>query len=198
MIGVIETYVRVVEAFNRRVGRFAMYLLFAMMAILLWSSISKTFFVPALWTLEMAQFAMVAFYMLGGPYSIQLGSNVRMDLFYSAWSPRRKAWTDAFTVLFLIFYLVVLLWGALSSTAYSLGHFTADTFGFYGTLINAFVTGGPEAAAAELGHLERSATAWRAYLWPVKVVMCIGIFLMLLQAVSELCKSILFIRGDEV
>jgi len=198
MIGVIEAYVRVVEAFNRRVGRFAMYLLFAMMAILLWSSISKTFFVPALWTLEMAQFTMVAFYMLGGPYSIQLGSNVRMDLFYSAWSPRRKAWTDAFTVLFLIFYLVVLLWGALSSTAYSLGHFTTDTFGFYGTLVSAFVTGGPEAAAAELGHLERSATAWRAYLWPVKVVMCIGIFLMLLQALSELCKSILFIRGDEV
>ncbi|MCP4383887.1 MAG: TRAP transporter small permease subunit [Hyphomicrobiales bacterium] len=193
----IRAYVRVVESINRRIGRFAMYILFVMMAILLWSSMSKVLFVPSLWTLEMAQFAMVAFYMLGGPYSIQLGSNVRMDLFYSAWSPRRKAWTDAFTVLFLIFYLVVLLWGALSSTAYSLGHFSNDAFGFYGTLIGAFVTGGPEAAAAELGHLERSATAWRAYLWPVKVIMCIGIFLMLLQAVSELFKSVLFIREGE-
>jgi TRAP-type mannitol/chloroaromatic compound transport system permease small subunit len=197
-MGAIRAYVRVVEGLNRRVGRFAMYLLFAMMAVLLWSSISKTFFVPSLWTLEMAQFAMVAFYMLGGPYSIQLGSNVRMDLFYSAWSPRRKAWTDAFTVLFLIFYLVVLLWGALSSTAYSLGYFSTDTFGFYATLIGALVTGGPEAAAAELGHIERSATAWRAYLWPVKSIMCIGIFLMLLQAVSELFKCVLFIRADEV
>lgn len=198
MLGVIRGYVRVVERVNRRVGRFAMYLLFAMMGVLLWSSISKVFFVPSLWTLEMAQFSMVAFYMLGGPYSIQLGSNVRMDLFYSAWSPRRKAWTDAFTVLFLIFYLIVLLWGALSSTAYSLGYFSTDTFGFYATLISAFVTGGPEAASAELGHMERSATAWRPFLWPVKVVMCIGIFLMLLQAVSELFKSILFIRKDEV
>lgn len=198
MMRAIKVYVRIIERINRRVGRFAMYLLFAMMAILLWSSISKVAFVPALWTLEMAQFTMVAFYMLGGPYSIQLGSNVRMDLFYSAWSPRRKAWTDAFTVFFLIFYLVVLLWGALSSTAYSLGHFSNDTFGFYGTLISAFVTGGPDAAAAELGHLEQSATAWRAYLWPVKVVMCIGIFLMLLQAVSEFFKSVLFIRGVEV
>jgi TRAP-type C4-dicarboxylate transport system permease small subunit len=60
-MGAIRAYVRVVEGLNRRVGRFAMYLLFAMMAILLWSSISKTFFVPSLWTLEMAQFAMVAF-----------------------------------------------------------------------------------------------------------------------------------------
>jgi TRAP-type mannitol/chloroaromatic compound transport system permease small subunit len=194
-MGAIRAYVRVVEGLNRRVGRFAMYLLFAMMAILLWSSISKTFFVPSLWTLEMAQFAMVAFYMLGGPYSIHLGSNVRMDLFYSAWSPRRKAWADAFTVPFLIFYLVVLLWGALSSTAYSLGYFATDTFGFYATLIGAFVTGGPEAVAAELGHMERSATAWRPFLWPVKMIMCIGIFLMLLQAVSELFKSVLYIRA---
>ena len=146
----------------------------------------------------MAQFAMVAFYMLGGPYSIQLGSNVRMDLFYSAWSTRRRAWTDAITVLFLIFYLVILLWGGLSSTAYSLGYFSTDTFGFYATLVGAFVTGGPDAAAAELGHMERSATAWRPYLWPVKLIMCVGIFLMLLQAVCELFKDILRIRGDEI
>ncbi len=197
-MSLVRAYVRVVEGLNRRVGRFAMYLLFAMMAILLWSSISKTFLVPALWTLEMAQFAMVAFYMLGGPYSIQLGSNVRMDLFYSTWSPRRKAWTDAVTVLFLVFYLVVLLWGALGSTAYSLGYFSTDTLGFYATLIGAFVTGGPEAAAAEIGHIERSASAWRPFLWPVKVIMCFGIFLMLLQAVSELFKCVLVIRREGV
>jgi len=41
-----------------------MYGIFVLMAILLWSSVSKTFFVPSLWTLEMAQFAMVAYYML--------------------------------------------------------------------------------------------------------------------------------------
>jgi TRAP-type C4-dicarboxylate transport system permease small subunit len=56
----MKAYVRIVDAMNRRVGRFAMYLLFAMMGILLWSSTSKAFFDPSLWTLEMAQFAMVA------------------------------------------------------------------------------------------------------------------------------------------
>ena len=50
--------------------------------MLLWSTVSKAFFVPSLWTLEMAQFVMVGYYILGGPYSIQLGSNVRMDLLY--------------------------------------------------------------------------------------------------------------------
>jgi TRAP-type mannitol/chloroaromatic compound transport system permease small subunit len=154
-----------VDAVNYRIGRVMMYGIFVMMGILLWSSISKTFFLPSLWTLETAQFAMVAYYIMGGPYSVQLGSNVRMDLFYGAWSPRRKARFDAFTVLFLIVYLGVLLYGAVESTSYS------------------------------LQYNERSPTAWRPYIWPIKVLMCIGIFLMLLQAISELCKDILRLQG---
>jgi len=83
----IRAFVRVVDAFNRRVGRFAMYLIFAMLAVLLYSSISKTFFTPSIWTLESAQFLMVAYFLLGGAYSMQLDAHVRMDLAYSHWSP---------------------------------------------------------------------------------------------------------------
>ena len=198
MSAALRGYVRVVDAVNYRIGRVMMYGIYGMMAILLWSSISKTFFVPSLWTLEMAQFAMVAYYIMGGPYSIQLGSNVRMDLFYGAWSDRRKAWFDACTVLFLIFYLGVLLYGGLGSTAYSLGHFADEPFAFYGDLATAFLTGGPEAAGEVIGRIERSSTAWRPYLWPIKVFMCLGILLMLLQAISELCKDLLRLRGEVV
>ncbi|MEO9780891.1 MAG: TRAP transporter small permease subunit [Sedimentitalea sp.] len=169
MIGALKGYVRVVDAINYRLGRIVMYGIFVMVAILLWSSISKTFSVPSLWTLEMAQFAMVAYYILGGPYSLQLGSNVRMDLLYGEWSDRRKAGTDAITVLFLIFYLAILLWGGIDSTIYS------------------FKYGG-----------ERSPTAWRPYLWPIKVIMITGIALMLLQAISELFKDILRLSGQDM
>ena len=65
-------YIHGIDAMNRLIGRIIMYGVFAMIGVLLWSSVSKTFFVPTLWTLEMAQFCMVAYYMLGGPYSIQL------------------------------------------------------------------------------------------------------------------------------
>ena len=191
-------YIRVVDAVNYRLGRVVMYGIFAMIAVLLWSSISKTFFLPSMWTLEVAQFALVAYYMLGGPYSIQMGANVRMDLFYHAWSDRRKAWFDAFTVLFLLFYLGVMLYGALVSTAYSLGYFGDAPFAFFGNLVWAFLTAGREGAGEVLGYLERSPTAWRPLLWPIKVVMCIGVFLMLLQAISELMKDILRLRGEEI
>ncbi len=158
-------YITFVEAVNYRVGRIAMYGIFVMVGVLLWSSISKTFFMPSLWTLETAQFVMVTYYILGGAYSIQLGSNVRMDLFYANWSLQRKSWFDAITVFFLIFYLGVLLWGGFDSTLYAIQ---------YG---------------------ERSYSSWRPYMWPIKVIMCIGIFLMLLQATCELIKDIARIRG---
>ena len=101
----MSRYVAVVEAINIWLGRIVMYGIFVLIAILLWSSVSKAFFVPSLWTLEMAQFALVTYYILGGPYCLQRGSDVRMDLLYSTWTDRQRAWVDSFTVLFLIFFL---------------------------------------------------------------------------------------------
>jgi TRAP-type mannitol/chloroaromatic compound transport system permease small subunit len=162
MTAFMAAYVRVIERLNYRVGRFAMYLIFVIIAVLLWSTFTKTasFMRPSLWTLEMAQFLMVGYFVLGGPYSIQLDSNVRMDLAYGALSLRGKALTDTFTVFFLIVYLVFLLYGGINSLTYSI----------------------------EFG--DRSPSAWRPYMWPVKVVTVLGIFLMLLQAVAELFKDI--------
>lgn len=193
-----RAYIRIVDGFNGGLGKIMMWGVFGMAGILLWSSISKTFFHPSLWTLEVAQFAMVAYYVLGGPYSIQLGANVRMDLFYADWSLKKKAWFDAFTVFLLLFYLGILLIGALNSTAYSLGYFGKDSLTFFKDLIVAFVTGGTDAANEVMGYIERSPTAWRPYLWPVKFIMVFGFILMLLQSVSELLKDIARIRGEEI
>ncbi|MFV9657720.1 TRAP transporter small permease subunit [Pseudomonas sp. NY15366] len=162
----IRAFVRVVDAFNLRVGRFAMYLIFAMLAVLLYSSISKTFFTPSIWTLESAQFLMVAYFLLGGAYSMQLDAHVRMDLAYSHWSPRTRAVVDAITVLMLIFYLVMLLIGGISSTDYA------------------------------IEYKETSYSAWSPYMAPIKVIMCFGIALMLLQAIATFFKDFYAARGE--
>ncbi len=186
---ILLIYARFIDRISRGIGLLVMYGIFALMGILLWSSISKTFFVPSLWTLEMAQFAMVAYYMLGGPYSILVGSNVRMDLFYGNWSLRRKATVDCFTALFLIFYLGVLLFGGLGSTAYSLGYWGSAPVEFFVGLLT---------GTEEVGRLERSSTAWRPYIWPVKVVMIVGLFLMLLQVLAELVKDLARALGHDI
>lgn len=162
----IKLFVHGVEAINRVVGRFAMYLIFAILGVLLYSSISKTFFMPAAWTLESAQFLMVAYFLLGGAYSMQLDAHVRMDLFYSRWSPKTRALVDVLTIGFLIFYLVLLLYGGISSTQYA------------------------------LEYDETSYSAWSPPMAPIKIVMCIGIALMLLQAIATLFKDIAAARGE--
>ncbi|MGF1477094.1 MAG: TRAP transporter small permease subunit [Geminicoccaceae bacterium] len=162
----VTRFVHGIESVNRWIGRGAMLLIFAMMGILLYSSVMKTVSIPPLWTLEMAQFVMVAYYMLGGPYSLQQDAHVRMDLAYSRWSPRTKAAVDGVTILFLIFFLGLLLYGGISSSTYAL----------------------------EYG--ERSYSAWRPYMAPIKILMTVAIFLMLLQAVAVFCRNVASARGE--
>ncbi len=164
----IKAYVRYVDKVNLVIGRMAMYMIFGMIGLLFYSSISKTFFMPSLWTLEMAQFSMAAYYMLGGGYSMQLNSHVRMDLIYGRWSTRKKAFADSITAFFMVFYLIFLLWGSLSSTRYALQ---------YG---------------------EESYSSWAPYMAPIKIIMMIGIFMMLLQAISIFFKDIAKVRGVSI
>ncbi|MRX49956.1 TRAP transporter small permease subunit [Paracoccus sp. S-4012] len=167
MPGWVIRTVRIVEGFNYYVGRAAMLLFFALGAILLWSIIAKAFFRPPLWTQEMSQFTLVAYFMLGGAYALQLGANVRMDLLYQRWSPRRRAMVDAVTVFAMILFLGVIIWGGLDSVIYAL----------------------------EVG--ERSRSVWRPYLAPVKIIIVTGAAMMLLQSVCFLIRDIAFLRGKE-
>lgn len=150
-----------VDAVNRRLGRLVMYMIFLMMGLLLFSSITRSFFgVSYIWIVEMAQFMMAAYYLLGGGYSMQLDSHVRMDLAYGVLSDRRKAMLDVMTVFLLIFYLCFLLAGGISSTEYALQ---------YG---------------------QKNYSSWGPPLAPIKIIMCIGIFLMLLQVIATFFKDL--------
>lgn len=164
----IRGYVKFVDRLNYGVGLMTMYMIFLIMGVLLYSSISKTFFDPSLWTLEVAQFAMVAYFLLGGGYSLQTGAHVRMDLAYGKWSPRTRAIVDSVTVLFLIFFLVILLYGGISSTRYALQ---------YG---------------------EESRSIWAPKMAPIKIIMDIGIFLTLLQAIAIFFKNLAGALGRNI
>ncbi|MEM7128443.1 MAG: TRAP transporter small permease subunit [Chloroflexota bacterium] len=161
-------FVKAIDWINYYVGRFAMMLLFVMMGVLLWSSFSKAFLTPSLWTLEVAQFLMIGYFVLGGPYAMQMGSDVRMDLFYGNWSTKTKAAVDSVTIFALIFYLAVLLNGGLKSTQYA------------------------------LRYNETSATAWAPPMAPIKIIICVAVTLMLLQAIASWFRHIATLRGVEI
>ena len=91
-----------------------------------------------------------------------------MDLLYAGWPMRRRAKVDLVTGLALIFFLVLLQFGGIASLIYSFQYW------------------------------ERAFSAWRPYMWPVKLVINIGIFLTLLQAVAIFFRDLARVRGEEL
>ena len=96
------------------------------------------------------------------------GDHVRMDLFYSKLSEKNKARMDMFTSIFLIFYLVILFYGSITSLQYT------------------------------IQTKQKLFTAWAPYVWPIKTLMLIGILLMLLQAFSMFFKDYAKVTGRTI
>lgn len=165
----VKIFVHVIDKTNTVVGKITMYMVFMMIAILLYEPIARNLFgISSIWAVEMAQFTMAAYYLLGGGYSMILKGHVRMDLLYGRWSDKKKGMVDAITCLFLIFYLVFLLVGAYSSIEYAV---------MYG---------------------QKNRSAWAPYMAPIKIIMGIGVLLMLLQAIATFFKDVAAARGEKI
>ena len=165
----ISIYVNTVDTICEKIGRFVMYGIFLMMFLLILSFITRNIInFPLMWIIEMAQFTITAYYLLGGGYSMLTDDHVRMDLFYGKLSTKGKAKMDICTSFFLIFYLAILFFGSITSLIY-----TIET-------------------------KQKLFTAWAPYVWPIKTLMLLGILLMLLQAFSSLFKNIANVKNKRI
>jgi len=166
---VIKGYVDGITATSKLFGAMAMYLLFGMLGILFFETCSRTFFnKPWIWTVEMAQFVMAAYYTLGGAYTLIIDGHVRMDLAYAKWSPKNKALADVLTFVLIMLYLGVLLLGGIISLEYS------------------------------IKYKQKSYSSWAPPVTPIKIIMLIGMTLMILQVIAEFFKDLAKVRGKEV
>ena len=165
----IKYYIKFIDYISLKTGRATMYLVFVMMFILILSFVTRNIInIPLIWIIEMAQFVMTGYYLLGGGYSMLADDHVRMDLIYSKLKDKTKALLDSFTSVFLVFYLVVLFYGSISSLTY-----TIETN-------------------------QRLFTAWAPYVWPIKSIMTFGILLMLLQSIAIFFKDLAKVLGREI
>ena len=165
----IKYYINTIDYISLKTGRATMYLVFVMMFILILSFVTRNIInIPLIWIIEMAQFVMTGYYLLGGGYSMLTDDHVRMDLIYSKLKDKTKALLDSLTSVFLVFYLVILFYGSISSLTY-----TIETN-------------------------QRLFTAWAPYVWPIKSVMTFGILLMLLQSIAIFFKDLAKVLGREI
>ena len=158
-------FVNIVDGFNRRAGIVAMFIVIPLIGVLIYESISRTLFnKPNIWSIEMAQFIMAAYYILGGAYTLMIDGHVRMDLFYHKWSPKKKAAMDIITFFIVAIYLGILLFGSIKATIYA------------------------------IEYKQISYSAWKPSLIPIKLIMTLGIFMMFMQSLSALIKDIEVLR----
>ncbi|WP_439813604.1 TRAP transporter small permease subunit [Zavarzinia sp. CC-PAN008] len=166
MRGVIGTYVRVTDALSDYVGYLAASLIFVMGAVLMFDAFTRNVIqMPVHWAIELTQFTLAAYYFMGGAFTLKNNEHVRMDLFYSNLSDKGKARMDLLTIGCLIFYLGVLLSGAIASLEYA------------------------------IATNEKRFSIWNPSVIPIKALMVACLVLMLMQAVALVFKHIATLRG---
>ena len=169
MPGVIRQYVKFIDRISDYVGYLAATLIFFMGAVLMFDAFTRNVInMPVHWAIELTQFTLAAYYFIGGAITLKNNDHVRMDLFYANLTERGKARLDLLTVGCLIFYLSIMLLGAISSLQY----------------------------AIETG--ERRFSIWNPSVIPIKTLMVACLVLMLMQAVSLVFKHIATLRGEAI
>ena len=73
-----------------------------------------------IWLQESVVWMHAFVFMIGAAYTLQQEEHVRVDIFYRAMSPKRRAWVDCIGVLlFLLPLCVILAWTSLDYIALS-------------------------------------------------------------------------------
>ncbi|HAE51562.1 MAG: C4-dicarboxylate ABC transporter permease [Tistrella sp.] len=169
MPAAIRWYVRVVDRLSDYVGIVAMALVFVMIGVLLLDAVTRNALdIPLHWCVEVAQFTLLAYFFMGGAMTLKNDDHVRMDLIYQHLSTRGKAILDLITSACLMFYLVVMTIGSVSSLQYA------------------------------IETNERRFSMWNPSMIPIKALLVVCLVIMLLQTLSLVFKHIATIRRVDV
>ena len=117
---------------------------------------------PTMWALDVTTMSYAALFMLGAAIALLRGAHVRTDMLWERFSDRTKGMID--TLALLLFFLptmVVLFFISIDDFLYSI---SID---------------------------ERSSSgAWTPILWPLRGIIPLTAFMLFLQGISELMKSV--------
>lgn len=119
-----------------------------------------------IWIIEVEIYLFAAIFLLGSGYALQKDKHVRVDVFYSKWTDRQQAWVDLIGhFLLLLPWAIVIAW-----VGYNYGYMS-------------FLIGEKSAQPGGLTAL-----------YVLKFFIFIGFFLLILQAISQIIKSIIAIQ----
>ena len=117
--------------------------------------------------LELQWYLFGAAFLLAAAYTLKQNEHIRIDIVYGLFSRRRQHWIDLFGHVFFLMPFVLLM--LYYFVPYFLLSFRSN---------------------------EYSSNAGGLIIWPAKLMLLIGFFLLALQGISEIIKKIAVMRGD--
>lgn len=122
---------------------------------------------PTLWVYDTSRMLGGVIFMAAAAYALMRGVHIRADFIYRNWTPKTQATVDA--ALYLLFYFPAMLFFFWSAFDYGMDAFGKSIFD-------------------PAGYERASDSTWAPVLWPARIFMPIGAFLLLLQGLPELFR----------
>lgn len=166
-----RAYIRFADGVNERVGIGVAWLTAALVAVVC-CDVFMRYVLQDSWVaiqeLEWHLFALI--FLLGAGYSLKHDKHVRVDVFYSRFSPQTQAWVNLVgSVLFLIPFCVLVIWSSQN--------FVMNAFQFGET-------------SPDPGGLPAR--------WVLKAAIPVGFLFLCIQGIALACRSVLCVCGEEV
>lgn len=156
-----------IDAINERLGKATTWLVLVVVLISAGNAVMRY---AINWSsnafLEIQWYLFSAIFLLGAGYTLLHNEHVRIDIVSGRLSPKTRAWIDVFGILLFLFPMAYL-----------------------------FVRLGWPFFMVSYTEGELSPNAGGLLRWPVKLLLPVGFFFLLLQGVSELIKRFAFIKG---
>lgn len=158
---------RLIDGLNERVGRTVLWLvLVAVVISALNATVRKIFNYSSNSFLEIQWYLFSMIFLFCAGYTLKNNEHVRIDIVTGHMSPRVRAAIDIFGTLFFLLPMAVLI-----------------MYLSWPVFVDAWQRG------------EVSTNAGGLIIWPARLMVPVGFFLLVLQGISELIKRIAFLRG---
>lgn len=155
-------FLRIIDSTNRWIGKVVSFLIFPVIGVILYNVAIRYIFIKStIWADELSQYLFGALFMLTGGYALLNRMHVNVDVLINRLPLRSQAILDLITSLFFFFFCGVLLWK------------------------------GWQMGWNSLRIMETSSTAWAPYIFPVKMLIPLGAFLLLLQGLAKFVRDLL-------
>jgi TRAP-type mannitol/chloroaromatic compound transport system permease small subunit len=166
MTKILNFFIIRIDVLNEQVGRATAWLTTGLVLLFCYDVLMRYVFDSssvAMFELEWHLFSII--FLLGAGYTLKHDKHVRVDVFYAKFSPKGKAWINLLgTLLFLIPFCIIIFKGAIPYIELALRI---------------------DEGSSDAGGLPHR--------YIIKMFMFLGFFLLLLQGISLICKSLLVI-----